>query len=176
MYPLIKISNIPNTRLSADPSGVERVGENENPHYPITETPKYQNTRPEIPTYQNSKTSKYQNIRLSKISKYLNVPAYQNIERTKYPIIWPLATSLSISLFLFPRGLGHQLSHGHDEPGPRPKGQRLNGHKLGTRAIAWGLGPWPWLRAMPGPWPRHKPNRQRPKAKGHKLGAMAQDI
>ena len=29
---------------------------------------------------------------------------------------------------------------------------------------------------MPRPWPRHKPNRQRPKANGHKLEAMAQDI
>ena len=56
------------------------------------------------------------------------------------------------------------------------KGQKANGRKLQARAMAWGLGPWPALRAMPAPWPRHKPNRQRPKANGHKLEAMAQDI
>ena len=127
----------------------------------------------QIPNYR--KHLKISNIRLSKIP-LTKVSNYRKCQHIRLINLQPHPFPYSFCFFLFPRGLGHQLSHGHDEPGPQPKGQRLNGHKLGTRAIAWGLGPWPWLRAMPGPWPRHKPNRQRPKAKGHKLGAMAQDI
>ena len=56
---------------------------------------------------------------------------------------------------------------------------KIPGCGRGPVALADGSKPWPSAQAIamiPEPWPRHKPNRQRPKANGHMLEAMAQDI
>ena len=97
-------------RLSADPSGVERVGENENANYPIPTT-KYQYQLPDT-QYPNTLMPNTENIKM---------PKYLMIQNIKIPGCGrgPVALADGSNSMAMGRGLGHGLGLGD---------------------IAWGLG------------------------------------
>ena len=132
---------------SADPSSVERVGENENANYPIPTT-KYQYQLPDT-QYPNTLMPNTENIKM---------PKYLMIQNIKIPGCGrgPIALADGSNI------LGHCLGRSQ---WPLAVGLRRSlwpKQHPNARAMAWGLGPWPALRAMPPrlmaislePWPK----------------------